>query len=298
MPCLQPEHDGASTHAFGNTFILPPSAHHDSTVIFLHRRGSTGREFCSELATSVMSNLRTLQNALRCRGFRLVFPTARLVFSHCFAEWTPAWLGAFFRGLDYLDEDHHEVVTQNIVDGIDFLHSLIDDETELVGGNARNVFLVGMGEVGSIGMWALLTQPSPARALGGFIGINASLPFAPSMMRHLRGEVGQPRQDHPGEEQRRRQDEFVRDMLGAIVRPRPRVRPEPLPHVCRTPVLLMHGTDNEILDVERGREAYALLSALGFRTAWLGYAGAEEDGNWIKEPEGMDDIFEFISGSR
>jgi len=297
MPPRLDDYDGASSHAFGNIYILPPSGMHYNTVIFLHGRGSTGREFCEDLSQGVMSNLRTLQNALRCRGFRLVFPTARLVFSRGLTEWTPAWLEEFFYDLDQLDVDQHDMVTQNIVDGTEFLHNLIVEETNRLRGNARKLFIVGYSDGGSIGLWTLLTLPPAVQALGGFIGINTTLPFGPSIKRHMRGEVGLPRPNDPYEEQRCRQDEFVTDKLTMILRPIRRGSPEPPPRVCRTPILMMHGVNNKIVDINLAEEALITLGTMGFATQWFTYTGEEEDAHWITEPEGFDDIFRFIVGS-
>ncbi|KAJ6444039.1 sulfate adenylyltransferase [Purpureocillium lavendulum] len=296
MPAHHDENAGATAEAFGNIYIVPPAGQHTNTIIFLHGRGSTGREFFEDLGCSVMSNLRTLPSALTGRGYRLVFPTSRLLYSSVFHEWTPGWLETFFYAGN--ESDRHEAVARGISDGTQFLHSLMLDEVGRLGGNARKVFLVGISEGGSIGMWTLFTLPPALQGLGGFIGLNTSLPFAPSILRILRGESHGAREGAPMKAEHRRQDAFVTEKLGTLLSQVRRERQEPLPRAVQTPVLLTHGADGKLVDAELGREAWDTLNAMGFRAAWVEYTGAAEEGHWIKEPEGLDDIFEFITGSR
>jgi len=62
-----------------------------------------------------------------------------------------------------------------------------------------------------------------------------------------------------------------------------------------TPVFLGHGVDDAYVDVELGRQAVRVLTRIGFDTEWREYSGADQEGHWLKMPEEMDDIVDFIS---
>ena len=64
----------------------------------------------------------------------------------------------------------------------------------------------------------------------------------------------------------------------------------------QVPVFMGHGADDAYVNVELGREAMQLLPRTGFRVRWKEYSGAEQEGHWLKVPEEMDDIYEFLSG--
>jgi predicted esterase len=59
-------------------------------------------------------------------------------------------------------------------------------------------------------------------------------------------------------------------------------------------VFLGHGTDDAFVDVELGRQARGVLSRAGCIVEWKEYAGAEQEGHWLKAPEEMDDIAHFL----
>lgn len=63
-----------------------------------------------------------------------------------------------------------------------------------------------------------------------------------------------------------------------------------------TPILLLHGTDDAFVDFELGQRARRNLVNMGFQVDWNEYSGAENDGHWIKEPEGFDAIVGFLHG--
>ncbi|POR38830.1 Uncharacterized protein TPAR_00958 [Tolypocladium paradoxum] len=269
--------------AFGETHIIHPKRRHTHTLVFLHGRGSTGRELAAELASTRMSDRRNLQQALT--GYRLVFPTARGVWSHTFSEYTPAWLETFFFARHV---DKHAVVSAGIASAVEYLTGLVRAEIELLGGRPHRVILAGISEGASVGMWTLFCQ---GLRLGGFIGINTTLPFAPSIQRQLNS--GCP--SRPGgrsAEEHRRQNVFVNTMLAPV---KEKLGRGSTLSLLQTPVLLTHGVDDAFVDAELGREACDTLNIMGFRPSWIEYVGADEYGHWIKEPEGVDDLYDFIT---
>ncbi|KGO64783.1 Phospholipase/carboxylesterase/thioesterase [Penicillium italicum] len=64
--------------------------------------------------------------------------------------------------------------------------------------------------------------------------------------------------------------------------------------VLSTPVFLSHGADDECVSMELGRQASRILQTIMIRVEWHEFAGAERDGHWIKEPEGFDQILQFL----
>ncbi|KJZ75715.1 hypothetical protein HIM_04872 [Hirsutella minnesotensis 3608] len=273
---------------FGPVHIIHPRSEHTHTIIFLHGRGNTGEELCEELLATHGTDGRNIQEAFP--GFRMVFPTAPSVWSHTFAEYTPAWLETFFLD-DDVDEDY--VTADGIILAVPYLMGVVGAETDLLGGQSDRVMLAGISEGGSVGMWTLLCLELPGeQRLGGFIGINTTLPFAPSIQRLVRYSEGL---WSPAEirltRQQRLQDTFVGGMLESIARHLGQGSHLPL---LRTPVFLYHGTDDALVDAEPGREAYDTFNVMGFFPKWSEYSGAEEMGHWIKEPEGIDDICSFI----
>ncbi|OJD18169.1 hypothetical protein AJ78_01781 [Emergomyces pasteurianus Ep9510] len=77
----------------------------------------------------------------------------------------------------------------------------------------------------------------------------------------------------------------------------PPARPAETEAMLTTPVLLLHGTDDAWIDVELGRQAHRSLKELGMQVDWEEYSGAENEGHWVKEPEGVDTIVKFLGAA-
>ena len=61
-----------------------------------------------------------------------------------------------------------------------------------------------------------------------------------------------------------------------------------------TPLFLAHCQDDEVVAVEHGRALWRDLGFIGGVCGkWLVY---EEGGHWINEPQGVDDLVEFLGG--
>ncbi|KKF95423.1 Acyl-protein thioesterase 1 [Ceratocystis platani] len=87
-------------------------------------------------------------------------------------------------------------------------------------------------------------------------------------------------------------DLFVKDMMEPAQHgPARKISKECL----ETPVFMGHGADDAYVDIELGREAKEILSEAGFSVSWKEYTGAEEEGHWLKVPEEIDDIEEFLT---
>lgn len=60
-----------------------------------------------------------------------------------------------------------------------------------------------------------------------------------------------------------------------------------------TPVFLSHAKDDEVVDFELGLQMRnTLQQQLGMNVTWKEYNDA---GHWIKEPEGFDDLLDFLA---
>ncbi len=170
-------------------------------------------------------------------------------------------------------------------DAIDYLLGILRDEIELLGGDASNVFIMGMSQGGAIGMWTLLAARAAAgelgMRLGGFVGTSTWLPFARDLGRYL---------GPGGEEGEWKMDEFVVEMMAPL-----KIALDKGSRVLAdTPVFLGHGVDDGVVDVELGRQARDVLRGIGMDVRWKEYEGAELEGHWLKVPEEVDDVLAFL----
>jgi predicted esterase len=62
----------------------------------------------------------------------------------------------------------------------------------------------------------------------------------------------------------------------------------------RTPVLLCHSQDDEVINVRFGTELKDSLVAMGMEVAWKEYPNG---GHWINEPLGIDDMVSFLEAN-
>lgn len=64
--------------------------------------------------------------------------------------------------------------------------------------------------------------------------------------------------------------------------------------VLSSPVFVSHGTDESLVSVRLGRQAARILQQIDVSTEWEEFTGAEAGGHWIKQPEGINQIVQFI----
>ncbi|RDW83958.1 uncharacterized protein DSM5745_04284 [Aspergillus mulundensis] len=281
-----------STTPFPIPHIIPPHPDHPHThtAILLHGRGSCGREFAEDLFTSHTSQGINLPTAFPT--WRWVLPTSRVRWSSLFQEEMCAWFGAGppGRGTDGLNSDtgakHQEQEEmEGLRESVEFIVGLVEREVGVLEGQKEKVFLGGMSQGMATGLWTLLSlHASLDGRLGGFLGMCGWLPFAEGVAA-LGEEVG----DEQGKD-KAALGFFSRRLFGDS-------RLEEInTTVLSTPVLLMHGTDDVWVPVELGRLARSILEgSMGLSVEWLDFTGAENDGHWVKEPEGFDRIAQFFS---
>lgn len=139
------------------------------------------------------------------------------------------------------------------------------------------------------------------------MGASTWLPFAENLERYLLG--GPNRTNHDvyygnddamgddakGDEvQVSEADAFVREMT-ASARRTPRLPGTSEANRHAVPMSLAHGTDDAYVDIELGRQAARVLRKVVLMISWREYSGADQEGHWLKEPEEIDNIVDFLA---
>ncbi|OBT51733.1 hypothetical protein VE04_08467 [Pseudogymnoascus sp. 24MN13] len=263
-------------HSFPELHIIEPFSPHTHTAILLHGRGSNGPEFAEELMEeSKLPGQPTLAEKLP--SWRFVFPSSRELWSTLFEEDMPAWFEA--HSLSDITS-RQELQEPGIIEAVGHLSSVLDYEIVRIGGDAGKVVLGGISQGAAVGMWTLLCGEK-RETLGGFVGASTWLPFAG----HIGEYVGKGGGDSPGRDFVESKMSHLRHLVAS---------PREFRGVLNTPVFLGHGIDDEMVDIELGRQARKVLEQLGMEVEGKEYQGAELDGHWVKVPEEMDDIERFL----
>ncbi|KAI5460387.1 Phospholipase/carboxylesterase [Mariannaea sp. PMI_226] len=270
-----------ATKPFGPGHIIHPQAKHTHTIILLHGRGSTAEEFAEELSESNLSGGKALQEAFP--GWKWVFPSSKEHWNTTFQEFMPEWFEAQSLA-DPTMGQHLQI--EGIRDSVSYVNELIEKEVQVLGGKTENVVIGGISQGGTIALWTLLSRHKMnSKRLGAFVGASTWLPFA----RNIRNLLSQRRESQSGPSMF---DSFVMDIMGSA---RNRLETNFSKEYLETPIFLGHGTDDAYVDVDLGREAMEILSDAGFNASWKEYTGAEQEGHWLKVPEEIDDIKEFLT---
>jgi lysophospholipase II len=277
--------DLSADGAFGPVHIIEPRAEHTHTAIMLHGRGSNGPEFAEELAETAAPGQEPLME--RFPSWRWVFPSSQELWSTAFEEMLPAWFEAHSLTDTTARED---LQIAGIRQSVAYTQSILTREVARLGGEAEKVAIMGISQGGAIGMWTLLCQGNPDRRLGAFVGSNTWLPFAANIQRLL--SKGNDPEAAKATPETSSSDSFVKSMISAWGRCFATQQSD-MP-LLSTPVLLGHGVDDAVVDVDLGRQAHHVLGDVGFQAEWKEYSGAELEGHWMKTPEQIDDIAAFL----
>lgn len=272
---------------FGLTHVIEPESRHTHTVVLLHGRGSTGKEFADELFDTTLSGSKTLKQLLP--GWRWVFPSSQRLWSATFQQDLPAWFEAHSLTDVTVRQD---LQTGGIEESVHYLSSILVEEIERLDGHAENLVLGGISQGAAIGIWTLLYMAEHKWRLGGFVGASSWLPFAVDI-KELFYPFDEFISGPPDDEDSGTPHEFVVRMLGGPRQNSPYF-PEPLHALLDMPTFLGHGTDDAYVDISLGRQARDVLRCFGMTVEWKEYSGAEQEGHWLKEPEEIDDIASFF----
>lgn len=281
----RPEDDAS----FGPLHLVEPRTEHTHTAIMLHGLGSSGEEFAEELFGSNLSNGKSLRDEFP--GWRWVFPSSKERWSTTFQESMPAW----FEAHSLTDTTaRQDLQIPGIRESVAYLREVVDEEIRLLGERSeKGIILGGISQGGAMAMWTLLCYPRPvelAQQLCAFTGVSTWLPFAADLETMLSKH---PRNASPLRTTGDNFYGFVEEMAAPL---RDGLQGTDWAHpLLRTPVFMGHGLDDAYVDVELGREAARVLSSIGFEVEWRDYSGAEQEGHWLKVPEEVDDIREFLA---
>ncbi|KAI8627191.1 phospholipase/carboxylesterase family protein [Xylariaceae sp. FL1651] len=238
---------------------LPAHYQHTHTVIFLHGRGSSAREFCEELWESRDRRGQSLQHIFP--SVKWVFPQADEGYVERFQEDVPQWFDIW----GYTDPDERrELQIPGLRDATPQLLSLIQNEASRVG--LQNVVLAGISQGCAAAIHALLNYPKSDETdetlrLGAFIGVSSWMSLGGSSTQESRELLGLEETDLS--------DDIYRN----------------------TPVFLSHCTDDPTVPVEQGRRLKDVLTTYGMAVTWKEYP---RGGHWINDPQGVEDIVAFL----
>ncbi|KAK4145989.1 Alpha/Beta hydrolase protein [Dichotomopilus funicola] len=281
---LQPQPD--------DTITIPPldPSNHTHTIIFLHGRGDNTRSFTNFLRCWSSSRGRTLIQTFPT--IRWVFPQAptRIVASsvrtntnnnnggagavyppyQTMPQWFDVWTPQNFAqreeiqlpGLREMVPAVRELIRREAEDPI-------ADPREGRGLNGRwdRVVLAGISMGSATSLHTLLNLDVPASGggrLGAYMGFCGRCPFRGRTLGEMRGLLGVAGAPVGGE------NETIR----------------------RTPVLLEHNVDDPLVKIENGRDARDILVGFGAQVEWREYPSG---GHWFQEPEGIDDVVNFLA---
>lgn len=196
----------------------------------------------------------------------------------------PAWFDAHSL-TDTTAKQERQV--DGIAESVQYIQSVLDGEVQRLDGRAGSLVLGGISQGGAIALWTLFRQRLRGVRLGGFVGASTWLPFAENFRCIFASE------DYAVDDKTSEFDLFVKEITGLVEEGTH--DSEVATRSCQTPVFMGHGVDDAYVDIELGREAGRILSMAGYKVQWKEYSGAELEGHWLKVPEEMDDILDFLS---
>ena len=281
--------------------IVPPLLEHRQTFIVLHGRGSNAETFAPPLLATDLPDGRT---------FRAVFPYAKFIFptaSKCRAraykrsmihQWFDCWSLT-------TPEEKEELMLDGLRETSRFIHGLLGDAIEEVG--ASNVILGGLSQGCAATLISLLTWEG--ESLAAVFGMCGWLPLGrhvadimePNLLKgnnnDLFGGGGDATQNLSMPEQA---IEWLREEIDISASPTASSRsPGTLTTGSsssqvltfqHTPIFLAHGTDDEKVPFQLGRDARDCLVSMEAQLHWKEY---EDLGHWYSRPM-LGDLVEFL----
>lgn len=175
-----------SNSVFPPRHVYFPESEHETTVIILHDRNSTGPSLADYFAKSTGTSGTLYEHFPRTRW---VFPSARA--KHFY--WTEAdrrqlvqnnkdntteWFQ--LASLENVQLESPEQLS-TLQESATYILRIIDDEIERikrVGGSSQNIFVAGLGQGAALGLVVLLCVH---HELGGFVGLDGWMPFAETL---------------------------------------------------------------------------------------------------------------------
>lgn len=243
--------------------VVAATEKHTHTIIFLHGRESTAKDFASEIFESQASDGKTLPEALP--HFKWVFPNSGELPVSRFDDMASQWFNIW----DLKDpEEHNETQKDGIEHNVFRIIRIISQETKHV--DSSRIYLAGISQGCAIGIHTLLRNPY---GLAGFIGLSSWLPF--------REQIEQICKTIP--------DPTTRlESIQAVVYPE---RTMAYTNCLKAHVFLAHCKDDDVVHHAQGVALRDTLVKLGMLVEWHSY---EDGGHWLNEPQGVDDMLAFL----
>jgi lysophospholipase II len=278
--------------SFPEPHIIPPTASHTHTVVLLHGRGSNGRDFAEELFEGESFSERTLPRHFP--GFKWVFPTAHPRYSTIFDEDLVEWFDIYSLTDPGVEE---ELQIDGLAESVAFVQTLLVKEAQILGSSASDrVVLGGISQGCAVAVTALLTGTC---RMGAFLGFNGWMP----LMDRVQKGVSETSGGHDASSRKKCERIAValnsslgfggggdRHPLGGML---DNAADVPQSGRLHTPSFLSHTADDEVIDIVLGKQMRDTLGSTGLHAVvWREY---ESGGHWIPEPEGFEDVVEFLS---
>ncbi|MCJ1307755.1 hypothetical protein MMC25_001403 [Agyrium rufum] len=265
----------------------PRGSEHVFTFIFLHGRSSSGPEVCESLFEGKPSSNKSISQAVP--KWRFVFPSAKEIMGTTFQEEEDSW----FDIVSLTDiENQSELQVEGLQSSVRYLLGVLEDEVSKVG--ARNVVPGGISMGMATALWVLLCRGHASGkeedVLGGFIGFSGWLPFASGVKKAMQDTTNVEDALDPT-------SDFMRSTisLDENVPNHPQLESSQVSSPVRAPIFLGHGRDDVWVDVSLGKQVLDVLrEGLQLDVTFTEYEGAEQEGHWIKEPEGIDDLVDYL----
>lgn len=259
-------------------YVVEPqtSYKHTHTVLFLHGRDSTNEEFANELfeseasvgRCSVKQELRTLPALFPT--IKWVFPAAPLLRSERFGSVMSQWFDIWSVENP---EERHELQMPGLKQSITQVLKVIQGEEALV--PRQNIFLAGISQGFAT---ALATFFADGHGFAGLIGLCGWIPCA-SLVDLI-----------PVSES----EETVLRKLRAIFATEISMDSAAVPESLKsTPIFLGHALDDEVVPIDNGKRMRDVLAERLQLT--VDFHEYPEGGHWLNEPQGVDDLVEFIT---
>lgn len=270
---------------FEESAIVEPEEEHTHTAIILHGRGDCSGSFCADFLDLPLSDGDT--PGYKLPGWRWVFPSSKSRWSSVFLESSPSWFEAHSL-TDPTIRQHLQV--DGIQESVEHILGVMDEEIELLGGDAKKLALGGISQGGAIAMWTLFCQRDPKKMPGALFVSRTWLPFAADIKDcFIKQELPQKDESKKPEEVEPR--DAVLSMLAPFTQDSAQSALE------KTPIFMAHDINDPYVDVELGRQAADVFSTGGWKVDWREYSENHDEEHWFKIPEEVDDICEFLEKS-
>ena len=187
-------------------------------------------------------------------------------------------------------EERQDLQVEGMRKSVAYVLNLVDQEIISVAGESEKVILGGISQGCAVAIHVLLAG---RHRLGAFVGFCSWLPFEGRL-----GELAIASGDVTVGNLKWRLDQFFKSSMQ--IEPAMPVKDEPDVGEAEVvslnaPCFLSHCKDDELVDIEHGRQLRDKLQKFGVSVKWDEH---EEGGYWVQEPEGIDHLLFFLPPSQ